>query len=140
MTYTVTFSEKNVVHSFSPQPLETSPAMTPSQTAVGEEWIPFCLESLTAEKAIRRSLKPYEIPHTVELEIIGHVHASIGGLLISDQIEDGGEFGVIDSRDLAGEVNEFLANLSRREVRRRTIKEITLVLQKLRGKLSNDIP
>ena len=48
---TVTFFSKNSVHSRSPQELEISFAMRPSQSTVGETWMPFCLEYLTVRRA-----------------------------------------------------------------------------------------
>lgn len=44
----MTFFARNSVHSFSPQELEISFAMSPSQRTVGETWIPFWRENLTA--------------------------------------------------------------------------------------------
>lgn len=54
---TVTFFVKNSVHSFSPQELETSFAMRPSQRTVGETWMPFCLEYLTICQLVRNTPK-----------------------------------------------------------------------------------
>ena len=44
----MTFFSRNSFHSFSPQELEISFATRPSQSTVGETWMPFCLENLTA--------------------------------------------------------------------------------------------